>query len=79
MITGVAAKCHKVELFVETEVHDINCSQDNIDFTKDQPRDSNIFAFCYDIVNLGTNSYVLCICHPVNIIRPNTVYYYRNI
>ena len=42
-------------------MHNINCSQENIDFTKDQARDSNLSTFCYDIVNLENNSDEMCI------------------
>jgi len=79
VFTDDAAKCHKAELFVETLVHNINYSQDNSDFTKDQPRDSNLFTFFYDIINLENNSDVLCVCQPANVIRLKRTCYYRNI
>ena len=47
--------------------------------TKDQHRDSNLFTFFYDIINLENNSDLLCICQPMNVIRLNMAYYYRNI
>jgi len=71
---GDAEKRRTAELFVDTTVHNLNYSQENSEFTKDQHRDFNLFTFFYDIINLENNSGILCICQPVNVIRLNTAY-----